>query len=227
MANGETYRSVLSEMDRQFGRLFDRIAGEPALRENTIILVCSDNGPEHGAGSAGGLRGTKATLYEGGIRSPLIVSGTQMMENDSRGGVNRESVFAAFDFVPSLVVLANADVPDGVELDGEDLHEVLLGKSKQSRKAPVAGDAPQTGSGGANRKPRRCPIGDARGDWKLLCDYDGSAPQLYNLKKDAGETDNLAASESQTVDRMTKSLLAWNQTMPPDRGAELGVERKK
>lgn len=53
-------------------KLFDHVHATPALRNNTLILVCSDNGPEPGAGSAGPFRSTKATLYEGGIRSPLI-----------------------------------------------------------------------------------------------------------------------------------------------------------
>ena len=62
-------------MDRQVGKLFERVRADPALRDNTLILVCSDNGPEVGAGSAGPFRGSKAMLYEGGIRSPLIVWG--------------------------------------------------------------------------------------------------------------------------------------------------------
>lgn len=66
------YLAVLKEMDRQLGKLFDHVRATSALRDNTLILVCSDNGPEPGAGSAGPFRGTKATLYEGGIRSPLL-----------------------------------------------------------------------------------------------------------------------------------------------------------
>jgi uncharacterized sulfatase len=53
------YLSVLTEMDRQLGKLFDHIRDTPALRDNTLILVCSDNGPEPGAGSAGPFRGAK------------------------------------------------------------------------------------------------------------------------------------------------------------------------
>jgi len=50
-------------MDRQLGKLFDHIRNDPALRRNTLILVCSDNGPERGAGSAGPFRGYKTQLY--------------------------------------------------------------------------------------------------------------------------------------------------------------------
>ena len=49
----QLFLSVLEEMDRQLGKLFDNIHNDPALSQNTIILACSDNGPEKGAGVAG------------------------------------------------------------------------------------------------------------------------------------------------------------------------------
>ena len=69
----QLFLSVLEEMDRQLGKLFDHIHNDPALSKNTIILACSDNGPEKGAGVAGPFRGYKTHLFEGGIRSSLVV----------------------------------------------------------------------------------------------------------------------------------------------------------
>ena len=69
------YLAVLEAMDRQLGRLFERVRSSETLRDNTLILVCSDNGPERGAGRTGPFRGFKTHLFEGGIRSPLIVWG--------------------------------------------------------------------------------------------------------------------------------------------------------
>ncbi|MFK7851644.1 MAG: sulfatase-like hydrolase/transferase, partial [Akkermansiaceae bacterium] len=63
----ERYLAVLQEMDRQFASLFERVRSDPKLVENTLILICSDNGPEKGAGTAGKLKGYKTHLYEGGI----------------------------------------------------------------------------------------------------------------------------------------------------------------
>lgn len=74
---GETkrdlYYGVLKTMDKQLGVLFDRIRDDQRLRNNTLIVFCSDNGHEPGAGQSDPLRGAKTWLYEGGIRSSLIV----------------------------------------------------------------------------------------------------------------------------------------------------------
>jgi uncharacterized sulfatase len=69
------YHGVLETMDEQLGPLFEAIRRSPRLRDNTLIIFASDNGPEPGAGSAGPFRGAKATLYEGGVREPFIVWG--------------------------------------------------------------------------------------------------------------------------------------------------------
>jgi len=79
------YRGVLDTMDEQLGALFDHVRRSDALRESTLILRCSDNGPEPGAGSAGPFRGAKTTLYEGGIRSPLVALGTGLGEPAGAG----------------------------------------------------------------------------------------------------------------------------------------------
>ena len=89
-------------MDRQLGKLFDRVRNDPELADNTIILICSDNGPDPGAGSAQPLRGYKTHLYEGGIRSPLSSWAPALMDDRSTGTKNKTSVFSAIDLVPSL-----------------------------------------------------------------------------------------------------------------------------
>ncbi len=212
------YHAVLQEMDTQFGRLFDHIRGNPELRENTIVLVCSDNGPEPGAGSAGPFRGAKGTLYEGGIRSPLIAWAPGWMEPSKAGSANDASIFAAFDLAPSLLKLAGAE--STAELDGQDVSATLLGKSDSGRQQPVFW----------RRPPDRKVIGNSGplpdlavrdGEWKLLCDYDGSRPTLYHLPTDPGETQNLAGDRKAVVDRLTRLVVDWHRSMPADKGPEL------
>jgi uncharacterized sulfatase len=62
------------------------------------------------------------------------------------------------------------------------------------------------------------------GDWKLLCEYDGSKPELYNVVTDRGEANNLATKHPDVVARLTQSILEWNQSMPQDEGLAIGVE---
>jgi uncharacterized sulfatase len=217
------YLSVLEEMDRQLGRLFDHIRDTPALRDHTLILVCSDNGPDVGAGSAGPFRGTKATLAEGGTRSPLIAWAPGLAAKDKAGTKNDTSVFAAFDLAPSLLAIAGVAAPAEVKFDGENLAPVLLGKSDASRAAPLFWRRPpdRKMAYGAGPLPDLA-VRDGR--WKLLCEYDGTQPQLHDLATDPGEAANLAGQHPELVARLTKAVLAWDRTMPQDNGAKLGVE---
>ncbi len=217
------YLSVLQEMDRQLGKLFDHIRESPALRDNTLILVCSDNGPEPGAGSAGPFRGAKTRLYEGGIRSPLVVWGPGLIPREKVGTHNEASVFAAFDLVPSLLTLAGVRAPAEVKFDGEDISATLIGRSTASRTAPIYWRRPP------DRKNAPPALADPQpdlavrdDDWKLLCNYDGSQPELYDLAGDRGETTNLAGKEPEIVTRLTAAVARWHRSMPADNGPKLG-----
>lgn len=217
------YLSVLESMDRQLGRLFDHIRNTPSLRDNTLILVCSDNGPDVGAGSAGPFRGTKATLYEGGIRSPLVVWGPGLVAQEKAGTKNDVSVFAAFDLVQSLLSIAGASPPGNASFDGENLAETLRGQTTVSRRAPLFWRRPpdRKQAYGAGPLPD---LAVRDGDWKLLCEFDGSKPELYNVVRDPGEANNLAEQNPDVVKRLSKALIAWNESLPQDNGLRLGIE---
>ena len=222
------YLSVLEAMDRQLGRILDRIRTDVALRDNTIVVVCSDNGPEPGAGQAGPFRGNKTQLFEGGIRSPLIVWAPGLMPKDRVGRRNDTSVFAGIDLAPSLAALAGAQPPEGTKLDGEDLSATLLGKSEASHSAPLCWSRPPDRKTWPPALPDPAPdLAIRTGDWKLLCEYDGTKPHLYDLKRDPGETMNLVDREPAVVQRLTQALLAWHRAMPADRGPELGKATTK
>jgi arylsulfatase A-like enzyme len=211
------YLSVLEEMDRQLGRLFEHIRKTPALRDNTLIILCSDNGHEPGAGSSKPFRGSKGMLYEGGIRSPLIAWGPGRIDAGTAGSVNDSSVFSAIDLAPSLLAIAGIATPEGVTFDGEDLSTTLLGKSDASREAPIFW----------RRPPDRKRMGDSpplpdlavrEGKWKLLCNFDRSRPELYDLQTDPGECRNLANEMPEVVKRLSDAVIEWNRSMPADAG---------
>ncbi|MFT6868339.1 MAG: arylsulfatase A-like enzyme [Cyclobacteriaceae bacterium] len=207
------YLAVLEAMDAQFGKLFDYIKNNEDLRENTLILICSDNGPELGAGRAGNLKGYKTHLYEGGIRSSLVVWGAGFIKEKVKGTRNKESVFSAIDLVPSLLNFAGGLPPVNANYDGENKIETILGESTSSRTEPLFYSRPPDRKNyyGFENLPD---LAIRQGKWKLLCDYDGGRPELYDIIADPGETTNLAESNSPIVDSMTKQLVDWWESMP-------------
>ncbi|MEW4570321.1 sulfatase-like hydrolase/transferase [Tautonia sp. JC769] len=217
------YRAVLEAMDAQLAPLFDRIRATPELRDNTLIVLCSDNGPEPGCGSAGPFRGSKGTLFEGGIRSPLIVWGPGPIPRESRGEVNDSSILSAIDLVPSVLSIAGIAPPEGVDFDGEDMGETLVGKSRDSRSAPLFFRRPpdRKDVAGLGELPD---LAVRLGRWKLLCDYDGGRARLHDLEADPGEAHDLADEHPEVVASLTRAVLDWHAAMPPDRGPALGVK---
>jgi uncharacterized sulfatase len=217
------YHGVLDTMDEQLGVLFDYIRGSDELRGNTLILICSDNGPEPGAGSAGPFRGHKTMLYEGGIRSPLVVWGPGLVTPAAVGGANRQSVLAAIDLVPSLLSIAGVECPTGIQFDGEALPDVLLGLSAVSRGQALFFRRPPDRDRfyGVDDLPD---LAVRDGKWKLLCEYDGSSRQLYDLVADAGESANLTGRHPDVEERLVELLMAWHQSMPADNGENYFAE---
>ena len=206
------YLAVLEEMDRQLGSLFDRVRKDKSLRDNTLILICSDNGHEPGAGRAGILKGSKGQLFEGGIRSPLIVWGPGLVHAEAVNTRNKTSVLAAMDLVPSLLTLAVGELPAESPYDGVDLLDVLLGTSQASRSAPLFfSRPPHRKSYQAFKNLPDLAVREER--WKLLCDFDGSREQLFDITGDPGETDNVAEAHADVVKELTKKATDWYGSM--------------
>jgi len=214
------YFAVLEEMDRQLGRLFQHVQNDPTLAKNTIILACSDNGPDPGLGSPGPFRGYKTQLFEGGIRSSLVVWAPTLMNEDALGTVNQDSIFTAIDLVPSLLEICQASPAPNTTFDGEPLPDILLGESNSSRKKPIFFRRPPDRNRfyGVNDLPD---LAVRNGRWKLLCEYDGSAPLLYDLSIDPKESKNLAKQRPDILKELTKAVVAWHNAMPTDNGPAL------
>ncbi len=212
------YHAVLSTMDAQLGVLFEAIRADPALRDNTLILICSDNGPEVGAGSAGHLRGSKGMLYEGGIRSPLIVWGPGFTAGQKSGTANRTSHFSTIDLAPTLLEIAGVQAPDDIAFDGVSMRATLLGQSDAPRHRPLFFRRPPDRAAFAG-DPNLSDLAVREGRWKLLCAYDGSAPQLYDLVADPSEKNNLASAQPDETARLSAAAVAWHRLLPADHGA--------
>ncbi|MDR1484890.1 MAG: sulfatase-like hydrolase/transferase [Planctomycetaceae bacterium] len=220
------YCGVLVELDRQLARLFDFIRASDSLRQNTLIILLSDNGPESGAGSSLPLRGSKGTLYEGGVRSPLIVWGNGLVDSKFRGKKNKTAVFQSIDLVPSLLKITGTTVTNKSSstaktiFDGEDFSDVLLGRSvDRVRKNPIFWRRPPDRAG-TNLEPLP-DLGLRVGKWKFLMQFDGSGKQLYDLDKDVAESKNLVQAELELVKKFAEILSKWNNNLPKDAGEKI------
>jgi arylsulfatase A-like enzyme len=216
----QQYYAVMDEMDRQLGRLFDHITAS-GLSEQTIIVVCADNGPTAWArykregfdapGWTGGLRGRKWSLYEGGIREPLIVSWPDKIKP---GQVDKTSLVNAVDFFPTFCQLAGIKPPD-VDWDGIDFSPALLEKPLQRQK-PMYWEYGRNPSYLRPAEPSdRSPVLAVRdGAWKLLMNADGTGVELYNLNQSIDESANLVDVHADVADRLYKDLMAWKNSLP-------------
>lgn len=211
----EKYRDVLVETDRQIGRLVK------ALPSNTLVLMCGDNGPEPTLNHARtqGLRGMKWSLYEGGIRTPLIVRWSGVVP---AGVVNETTVISSVDFVPTLCALAQIKPPPA-DQDGEDMSAALHGERVMRQKPLLWEYGRKPGEAGKVKNGFPYPkepdskspnVAIREGKWKLLTNADGTQAELYNLSKDPAETTNLAGVEKDTADRLKKAALAWRAALP-------------
>lgn len=210
------YYAVLQAMDQQIGLLLDHVRNDDALRRNTLIVVASDNGHEDGAGMSEPFRGGKTWLYEGGIRSPLIVWGPGLVSQEKAGTINADGVLCALDLNRSLTAIGGASIENGATCDGEDLSALLLGRSATGRQAPIFWRRPPDRPGTAEQDNPDLAVRE--GKWKLLINNDRTMPQLYDLQADQSETRNVASEHSDVTARLTELLFRWNSELPLDAG---------
>jgi arylsulfatase A-like enzyme len=204
--------AMIEVMDRNIGKLI-RAVDELGLRERTIFVFFSDNGGVNWADlhfkgyentpltSNAPLRGGKETLYEGGTREPLVV----VWPGVTRPGSKSDAVVSGVDFFPTLANACGARVPKKVKFDGLDIRPALEG-GKLSREAvychfPHYGGLLDEFPGSWVRK----------GDWKLLrCYFDNPDRsdrfELYNLRSDVGERNNLAEAMPEKVRELNALL---------------------
>lgn len=183
-----TYAALVSRLDRDVGLLLDTLVDED-LHHETLVLFLSDNGPAGGGGfenpdffgSAGGLRGLKRSLYEGGIRVPMLAWWP--------GTIPAETVVdapaAVWDVPATLLELAGG--PAYTDLDGISLVPALLdaGVPAHDETAPLYRETSFFADSQALRV----------GPWKLVRPVIEGADdpvELYDLSSDPGETTDLA-----------------------------------
>lgn len=211
----ENLRAVLAETDVQIGRLLDGLR-TLGIEQKTLVIFTSDNGPLPtfaGARNAG-LRGSKLSLYEAGIRVPFLVRWPGTIP---AGRIDEETVLGAVDLFPTLAAIAGAELPPGVEFDGENMDAAFRG-TPTVRRSPLfweygrnEGQWFKFPPAAEDRSPN---VAVRENRWKLLINADGTRAELYDVVADRPEQKNVAAEHPEIVDRLSSRALAWRRSLP-------------
>lgn len=221
------YLADVKGMDDDMGRLLAKL-DELGLRENTIVVFSSDQGPApldpdfkakknrtaqaaetdindirlNSMGDPGPFRGGKHQQYEGGVRIPFIVC---WPGHAPAGRVDEQSVISGIDWLPTLCAITGTKI-DLADFEGEDASRAWLG-STHVRTKPLLWKTSAPASNPAIRV----------GNWKL---HGSNRPkgevELYDLAADPGETNNLAAKEPKVVADLQARLAKWTATLPKE-----------
>jgi len=185
------YAAMITRMDREIGRIM-ALLKKLGIEENTLVVFSSDNGPTFNGGtdseffkSAGPLRGLKTTLYEGGIRVPLVARWPGKIKPGSESNL----ISAFWDFLPTFTELLDIDIPD--DIDGISLLPTLLGRPEEQKKHDYLYWEYK------GRQAVRL------GDWKAVSHGVDSNIELFYLKKDIGEQLNVAEENPEVAARIT------------------------
>jgi arylsulfatase A-like enzyme len=191
--------AMTHSLDHNVGRIFAQLEKLDLLK-NTIIIFLNDNGGQKTTLHADNfpLRGMKSDSYEGGIRVPMAMRWPAKINK----GKVCESIVSSLDILPTL--LAEAGGKPSSALKGRNLIETARAESNTPNDRTLYW---KLGEGkGAIRQ----------GDWKLVFNP-GKEAELYNLKNDIGETNDLRKSEVKRTKILSVRYDAWLGTLPPER----------
>ncbi len=196
------HHANVTQLDHAFGKLM-RTLDELKLADNTVVFFTSDNGPEGdgikspGRGSTGGLRGRKRAVYEGGIRVPGIVR----WPGKAPPGTTSDVPVIGSDIFVTAVGIAGAKLPTDRVLDGGNLLAAIESRAVE-RARPLYW---------------RCVIAPGPlktamriGDWKILADEPLTQFELYDVKSDPQEKNELSAAQPAKLAEMKAALVKLN-----------------
>ncbi|MFI2744433.1 sulfatase [Zhouia sp. PK063] len=203
------YAAFVSTMDERIGALMGALEAA-GLKDNTIIVFQSDQGFSHegrtfgGGGSAGPFRGSKFSLFEGGVRVPAMISWPGKIQPNQV----RNQLAANIDWFPTLAAMCNITLPNR-KIDGKSLVNIINDKNAYTNHEQFYWQS---------RGSKNSPQWSVRfGDWKLLHNpYEAKKEELNanefflaNIKDDAGEQHNVADEHPDIVKRLTDLYENW------------------
>ena len=186
------------------------------LTDNTVVIFFSDNGGYGPATDMDPLKGYKGTYYEGGIREPFFVKWPGIVEAGSRSS---EPIIGV-DLYPTLCEIAGAGLPQDQPVDGVSLLPILKGDQNTLGDRPLYWHFPAYLQAYQVWDEQRDPLFRSRpcsvirvGDWKLHQYFEDGAIELYNLREDIGESNNLAESNSAKARQLLSRLESWRESV--------------
>ncbi|HUR57647.1 MAG TPA: sulfatase [Opitutaceae bacterium] len=233
------YAAMIASVDESVGRVMATL-DELKLAENTVLVFVSDNGgvggyEREGIKGEGGdvtdnapLRSGKGSLYEGGTRVPFIVR----WPGQTKAGTANDVPAIHVDIYPTLVAIAGGKMPTSQVFDGESLVPLFRNPAGKLTRDAIYQHFP--GYLGAGTNWRTTPVSYIHaGDWKLMEYLEDRHLELYNLRDDIGEKNNLAAAQPERAKEMYARLVAWRTAIkapmptPNTVTADAGSTKKK
>ena len=200
--------AMVENIDQNMGKL-DRYLADSGLLDNTLVIFLTDNGPNT-ARYVGPFRGMKANVHEGGIRTVFYARWPKVLKPETTS----EEIAAHIDLMPTLLDVAGAVPPEGVEFDGRSLLPLLKG---EPAKWPGRFLVLQSHRGDVPAEEHHFALRTQR--WKLLRpsgfgkeQRDTGKPtplELYAIGKDVDESDNLAESKPKVVEALLEKYHQW------------------
>ncbi|MEL7121410.1 MAG: sulfatase [Bacteroidota bacterium] len=199
------YGDVVQELDRSVGEVLQTLK-DFGLEENTIVVFSSDNGPAiKGKGSTGGLRGGKATTWEGGIKVPTLMQWKGTLENEK---VNHTPMIMT-DWLPTFASIIGADLAEK-KLDGQDLSGNLFkGEEIEDRTFYWYFNEDLRAIRSGKWKYKKAVL-DNPYRQNALVPHDAS---LFDLEKDPNETQNLAEAMPDKVAEMERIMAEFKNNL--------------
>ena len=190
--------TLISRMDDGIGQLLKKL-DDLRISTNTVVVFASVGGPQNEKtmlpdffNSTGPWRGRQGSLNEGGLRVPLVIRWPAQI----KAGSVSDLICAAWDFFPTAAEIAFLPPPE--KLDGVSLMPTLLGQSQTNRHESLYWETQADGGKQAVRM----------GDWKVIRSTTNQPPELYNLKSDPAEKENVATNRADVVAKLEKLLSA-------------------
>lgn len=222
----QAFATLIEGMDKSLGDMLDQFE-ELGIAENTLVIFLGDNGSDaplgdqHVVACAAPLRGKKGAHYEGGMRVPFIAAwakrdpGSALQKRLSiPSGRIQSQVASVEDLFPTILEVTGVSSPGGHTVDGSRLQTLLSGKTDPSRPEQFLMHYPH----GKHRSNYFTTWRD--GDWKVIyhtlpqkpttgghIQFKGGNYQLFNLADDPFESNNLATSNPEALQRMMKGLI--------------------